>query len=153
MIDGVGGHAKTMMKKDEINGLCIPAVGFEEYLPSLSERLTKNMTDEEGITHCFFHQPTNEDLRILKVHDTLFKNMGKLSKKTKEGQKINTGMRAVRMVKSRLEERRSKNYIKFNLSNSICPDLCCLFSDDDFCEKSISYTITGNSAEFHPFEK
>ncbi|CAG5098775.1 Oidioi.mRNA.OKI2018_I69.XSR.g15965.t1.cds [Oikopleura dioica] len=153
-IDGVGGHAKTMMKRDELNGKCIPAIGLGDYLPSLGERLTANMVDPNGIFHCFAHIPLPTDLRIMMVHDNLFMNMGKLSKKGSDGSKIITGQRSIRMIKAKVEEKRSGSYYLYNISNTVCPDLCdsCLFSAADFCSKCVSYEISGNQAEFHPLE-
>ncbi|CAG5101391.1 Oidioi.mRNA.OKI2018_I69.YSR.g17042.t1.cds [Oikopleura dioica] len=146
-IDAVGGRAKIAMRADEMNGLCIPSVELSDYVLQLNEKM-KDKDKDDGIFINFAHDPKQTDLQILRIHDGVFNKMTKLQKKDNAGNAIQTSMASIRMVKCIEIQKRSRDFIEFSISHNVCPNLCCLFDDTDFCANCTSYKLVANSAEF-----
>jgi hypothetical protein len=78
-----------------------------------------------------------------------FDKMTKLKKKDKNGVKIKTAMAKIRMAKAKEIQKRKFSYTEYCVSHEICPQLCCLFDETDFCERCTVFTLSANTAEFH----
>ena len=69
-----------------------------------------------------------------------------------QGSEIKTAMAKIRCVKAKEIQKRRISYTEYCISHNICPQLCCLFDENDFCEQCTVYTRDVNSPfHLHPW--